>query len=1746
MSEKDDGTTSAARFPGLPMATDGTGAVVHAETHASEAAGAYPITPSTQMGEGWADAVAKGKTNVFGRRLRFFEPEGEHAAAAVTAGMSMSGLRATNFSSGQGIAYMHESLYAATGKRLTYVLNVAARAMTKHALNVHAGHDDYHAVDDTGFFQLFAKNVQEAGDFALIAHRVAELALTPGLNAQDGFLTSHVLESVRLPEPELIREYLGDPADDIDCPTPAQRLSFGPRRRRIPELFSVDYPAMLGTVQNQDAYAQGVAAQRPFYFDHVAALTDRAMEEWAERTGRRYARASGHRMDDAEWVLVGQGSVVPNLELVADHLRRERGLKVGVLNVTMFRPFPADLVTRLLSGRKAVTVFERCDQPLAVDAPLLREIRAAMTKGMENARARAGAESRGWLGGHRRRRAEERAQEDRAAGDGGRRLPFPGLAELGAEDVPDFHSAGFGFGSRDLQAGDIVAAVENMLPEGEGRRQFYLGIDFIRKETRLPKLRIWQERLLEEYPELETLALSSAGELNLLPEGSTAIRIHSVGGWGAITMGKNLTMTAFELFGMHVKANPKYGSEKKGQPTTFYSVLAHEPIKLNAELKHVNVALSPDGNVFAHSDPLAGMEEGGVFVIQSHDEPEKVWASIPADARSAIRERGIRVYALDAFGIASSEASDPELRYRMQGAAFMGAFFRCAPLVAREGMDEERLFQGIRAQTERKFGHRGEQVVEDNLRVIRRGWEEVVEIPTDADVREAEASEAPVAPIPSMLSAPDAEEGLANPGRFYEQVCSVCAIGQDTIADPYAAVSAMPAASSSIRDMTGIRFEVPDFVAERCTGCSQCWIQCPDAAIPGLVTSVEDLYETAVRHAANGRPLDHVSRVTKHLARESRKILKGVPFHTFGEVASTAFANVVDKLGWDPDRRARLEQEWSRVYPVLDEFPLAKTVPFFDLPESKEKGTGGLLSITVNPEACKGCNICVEVCPEEALVTVKQDEEIVDRLRRNWTLWERLPDTEDRYLNIRDLDEGIGVLSSLLLKKDNYRSMAGGDGACMGCGEKTAVHLVVSTIEALMQPRVDAFVHEVDRLSDELDGMAREIVASEADLDEVAVQPGDHADVDLSEEKKTELRRITRAKKELDDLVWLYTQGPSGKGRVSLGISNSTGCSSVWGSTYPYNPYPFPWVNHLFQDAPSIALGIFEGHMRKMGDAFLAVRRARAIVDGSYRQDEFEPFAEAFDWKQFTDDEFKLCPPILTIGGDGAMLDIGFQNLSRLMASGKPLTVMVLDTQVYSNTGGQACTSGFTGQVADMSAWGKAQHGKTEVRKELAFIAMAHRGVFVHQSSQASASHLVGGVIKALGSRRPAVLNVYTPCPVEHGLADEWAPRAAKLALESRAFPFLTYDPDAGPDLSDCLSLVGNPDIQEIWPSYTLEYVDDDGEPATMELPVTTADWAATEVRFRKNFEKVPPEDWNDDMLPFHEFMALDGGDRQGKRPFIWTLDDEKRLERLQVSTQMVTLAEDRLSFWHQLREIAGLDVPEAVHGAVEAELEAELDARLDALKTEYEAKLAELRATYPRIVARRMAEGLLAHRGGDVTVSELLQEAERAPGLEPIGPLSEGWSGSNGSGGTAGGTPGQAGEVAVAEPPNAEGASGAGATGGPVEEGGATEVQDAPAPSNGEADGAEGDEEDEAFLTEPWIETARCTSCNECTNLNGRMFAYDENKQAYIKDPLAGTFAELVQAAELCPAGIIHPGDPLNPKEKDLEKWIARAEPFN
>jgi pyruvate-ferredoxin/flavodoxin oxidoreductase len=234
-------------YPGIPTTSDGAGGVVWVETNITQGACAYPITSSTTMGTGYETEVANGKKNLWGDTLSFVQPESEHSAATTCEGFALAGGRVTNFTSGQGLVLMKEVLYTISGKRLPIVFHIGARALTSHSLNVHCGHDDVMSVADCGWGALFGRNAQEACDLALIARRAAEACETPFMNVQDGFLTTHTIENILLPELDFLKSYVGDPNEKLRC------------------LFDPRNPMMTGVVQNQDSYMKGKIAQRHYY-----------------------------------------------------------------------------------------------------------------------------------------------------------------------------------------------------------------------------------------------------------------------------------------------------------------------------------------------------------------------------------------------------------------------------------------------------------------------------------------------------------------------------------------------------------------------------------------------------------------------------------------------------------------------------------------------------------------------------------------------------------------------------------------------------------------------------------------------------------------------------------------------------------------------------------------------------------------------------------------------------------------------------------------------------------------------------------------------------------------------------------------------------------------------------------------------------------------------------------------------------------------------------------------------------------------------------------------------------------------------------------------------------------------------------------------------------------------------------------------------------------------------------------------
>ena len=592
------------------------------------------------MGSGYQAVLANGGTNIWGERMAFIESESEHSSASACEGFALAGGRVTNFTSGQGLVLMKEVLYTISGKRLPVVFHIGARALTSHSLNVHAGHDDVMAVTDCGWGMLFARNAQETGDLALISRRVSEDTQTPFFNIMDGFLTTHTIENVKLHEPEMMERFVGKP------------------QNKLVNMMDPYHPIMSGVVQNQDSYMKGKIAQR-LYTDKIETSLETAFEEFYELTGRKYGLISEYKMEDAEYAIVGMGSMIETAESAVDHLRSEKNIKVGIVHMTSFRPFPGKQIAETLKNVKSFSVLERLDNPLAESNPLTMEIKSAFF--------------------------------DNVASD-----------ENGRIKVPKIYSGSAGLGSRDVRPDDIMAVVENMVKDE--KKYFALGIP-------------------------HDLSLETGESTDIRCKGTFSMRGHSVGGYGSVTTNKIIATIVADLFDMYVQAYPKYGSEKKGLPTTYYLTVSPERVKTHNELELVEFVPLNDVNAFNLANPLKGLQRNGMLFVQSpKTESKDIWCDFPSWAQKTISEKNITVLALDTVKIAKEVSSRPDLIQRMQGIVLLGIFLKATPFLDRSGITEDELMDGVEKSLRKYFGKRGEQVVQDNLNAVKRGFSEVFEV----------------------------------------------------------------------------------------------------------------------------------------------------------------------------------------------------------------------------------------------------------------------------------------------------------------------------------------------------------------------------------------------------------------------------------------------------------------------------------------------------------------------------------------------------------------------------------------------------------------------------------------------------------------------------------------------------------------------------------------------------------------------------------------------------------------------------------------------------------------------------------------------------------------------------------------------------------------------------------------------------------------------------------------------------------
>ncbi len=1526
--------TVAARYPGIRVTANGNQLVsYHTETRIADAGVFYPITPSTEGGELFQQAYAEGHLNVFGNNTLAIETEGEHAAQGGAIAHSVCGKRVVNFTSGQGVVYGVEQYYHAPGKGSTMVLEVGARALTKHALNVHCGHDDIYGALDTGWIMVFGKDAQQAADQALILRRVTELSLTPGMNIMDGFLTTHLERTFYKHESELIREYLGAPDDIIECPTEAQRVLFGPTRRRVPKMMDLANPVLLGPVQNQEHYMQGIVARRNNFAEPILKFLEEAYEDFAKLTGRRYGLVSEYKTADAETVFVSLGSAAENIEAAVDYLRQTRGASVGSVHVNVIRPFPEAALVAALKGKKNVIILERTDEALAGDNPLGRDIRTAFSKSVQGT-------------------------------DG---LPKVELAE-----IPKFIGGSYGLGSRDFRPEHIIGAYEYATGSrarkdgktlADNANFIVLGIDH-------PYSVVGDERP------------------SLLPEGAVAVRFHSIGGWGAITTGKNLGAILGDLNDLlyerdhivdelgnpkeiiHVSANPKYGSEKKGAPTSYFMVAAKDRIRVNCDLRHVTCVLCCDPKAFTHTNPLDGIQEGGSLVWESDVDGEHAWENLPMWARKQIIDKNIRVFTLPGFDIARKATDRADLQLRMQGNAFLGAFFAVSPILQEFGITQEQFRDVVYKQYVKKFGKLGEAVVKSNMEVMLQGIERVKEIKigelnaADHSSLRGQALLPILEPVPAFAEGgadvsscstggcrttpPPAEQGprapIASVDVFDAEFRSH--FGYNQPATPLSAMGVIAAATGDTASKYVARRETPLYIAENCTQCMECISVCPDTALPNCSQDLSTILGTAVSRyvgdpAERRKMLDKLPEIEKQTrTRMLADIKAGTPLPTIIREVTES----VD--GFSADAKAQF-------YSIIDKVPMAyqKTNAIFASPERKSPGSGGIFSIFVS-DLCKGCAACVTACGDhQALKMVQETEEVNAEHESGTAFLNLLPDTKQKYLGLfnaaNPADSKTATLRNMLMVRTNYDALVSGDGACAGCGEKSVLRSIAAVTEAYMRPvfhaKSDRFVAKAGQL--EKQGTEKLAALKESNPTEYARlrQAIAHLVMGLGGEDEADTKsRIAAYEAEhgvISDAqlieaiaAVLLTEAFNHKnlqpvdGRLANGMSvmamaAHTGCNTVYGSTAPNNPHPYPWMNSLFQDGVTVGWLMGESfivdHARRsvLPERIADIIMNRDMVEGSVISEEeyyhFTHFTDAL----MTDQEIVELPKVWVVGGDGGIGDIGYQNTSKVILQNRPnVKVLMLDTQVYSNTGGQNSDSTPMLGGNDMNVFGSATQGKNTEKKTVAETFLAgHGSPFVAQVSMANAPKLYRAILDGLEYRGTMFLQAFTTCQPEHGVADDMALFQAQRVRDSRGVPEFVFDPRNGESYGEALDIKGNPSPEMDWYETKSKVT---GETSRY----TVAHWCTTEARFRNHLKKIKPEAAAkmvslDNMLvritqqdivyrryvdPKHRAYIPDFG-------VYITFDQDGKTEYRALSRQLVMFCVERRKSWRMLQSKAGV-----------------------------------------------------------------------------------------------------------------------------------------------------------------------------------------------------------------------------------------------
>lgn len=323
---------------------------------------AFPITPSTELPQFVANYIANGQMDT-----EFIPVESEHSSMSAAIGAEAAGARTMTATSSCGLAFMWEVLYVAASNRLPMAMAVVNRALSG-PININAEHSDSMGARDSGWLQIYAETNQEAYDNWLQAYRISEHkdVMLPIMICQDGFITSHAVQNIELIEDELVKPFVGEYNPEHYLLNPNEKMAVGP------------YANGPYCMEAKRAQAEGMNKAKQVILD--------VADEFAKISGRQYGLFEEYCLDDADYALVAIGSACGTIKEAIDELRAQ-GVKVGLLKVRVFRPFPGEEMAEALKKCKVVGIMDRCEGYSSQGGPLGAELMAAMYRNGNTSKA---------------------------------------------------------------------------------------------------------------------------------------------------------------------------------------------------------------------------------------------------------------------------------------------------------------------------------------------------------------------------------------------------------------------------------------------------------------------------------------------------------------------------------------------------------------------------------------------------------------------------------------------------------------------------------------------------------------------------------------------------------------------------------------------------------------------------------------------------------------------------------------------------------------------------------------------------------------------------------------------------------------------------------------------------------------------------------------------------------------------------------------------------------------------------------------------------------------------------------------------------------------------------------------------------------------------------------------------------------------------------------------------------------------